>query len=220
MFGRRAAWIAHAVIVVVTLALAHDLTFLARYGSIYGEALAHAGHGPAWTTAVLVSLGLGTGLVLAAAVQLWRLRATAGATEAGPRIGIAGTDVRGFGRSWAGWAARLGAVVAVLLTVQENVERAAIGIRAADPAILVSPEYAGALGIVTAVATAAGFVVALFRWRRDALLARIRAAVAPRPRPRSTRLPQRRVAAPSRSILGRGLGLRAPPPGVAIGIAA
>ena len=58
MSGRRAAWIARAVVVAATLALAHDLTFLARYGSIYGEALAHAGHGQAWTNAALVYVGL------------------------------------------------------------------------------------------------------------------------------------------------------------------
>ncbi len=217
MLGRGAAWIARAIVVVVTLALAHDLTFLARYGSIYGEALAHAGHGPTWTNAVLVSIGLGTGLVVTAAVQLWRLRTAARAFTTG---GIAMSSVRGLGRSGAGLAARLAAVVAVLLTVQENIERAAMGIRAADPAILVSAEYSGAVAIVSAVALAVGFVVALFRWRRDALMARIRAAVAPRPRPLPAHPPARRSAARRESILGRSLGLRAPPPGVAIRIAA
>src|SRR5204863_460350 len=48
MPGRRAAWIARAIVVLAALALAHDLTFLARYGSVYGEALAHAGHGQLW----------------------------------------------------------------------------------------------------------------------------------------------------------------------------
>jgi hypothetical protein len=123
-------------------------------------------------------------------------------------------------RSWAGLAIRLGAVVAVLLTVQENIERAAIGIRAADPAILISAEYSGAVAIVAVVAIAVGFVVALFRWRRAALLARIRAAITPRLRPLPAHLPARRSAARRESILGRSLGLRAPPAGVAIRIAA
>jgi hypothetical protein len=216
MLGRRAAWIARAVVLVATLALAHDLTYLARYGSIYGEALAHAGHGQAWTNAVVVSLALGTGLVLAAAIQLRRLRVTAGATRTGK---VKGSTLVDLGRSWARLAVPLIAVVAVLLTIQENVERAAIGIRTMDPAILVSPEYAGALAIVAAVAIAISFVVALFRWRRDALLARIRGALTRRTRPGPARLPLRAADAPRGSILGRRLGLRAPPT-VAIRIAA
>jgi len=216
MLGRRAAWIARAVVVVVTLALAHDLTYLARYGSIYGEALAHAGHGQAWTNAVQLSLTLGGGLVLGAGIQLWRLRAAA-ATQTGS---IARSGPRELGRSWAGLAARLAAVVGVLLTVQENIERAAIGIRTLDPAILVSAEYSGALAIVAAVSIAVSSVVTLFRWRRDALLARIRIAIAPPQHPLSARLPRPTVLAPRGSILGRSLGLRAPPPGVAIRIAA
>ncbi len=217
MLGRRAAWIARAVVVVVSLALAHDLTFLARYGSVYGEALVHAGHGPTWTNAVLVSLALGTGLVVAAAVQLWRLSAAARAIRTGR---IAMSSVRELVRSWAGLATQLAAVVAVLLTVQENIERAAMGIRTVDPAILVSAEYSGALAIVGVVAIAVGFVLAMFRWRRDALLARIRAALTARPRPLAAHVPMRRSAARRESILGRSLGLRAPPPGGAIRIAA
>jgi hypothetical protein len=216
MPGRRAAWIARAVVVIVTLALAHDLTFLARYGSIYGEALAHAGHGPAWTNAVMVSLALAAGLVVAAAAQLWRLHTAARAT---PTVTVTKSSLPDLGRSWAGLAARLAAAVVVLLTVQENIERAAIGMRAADPAILVSPEYGGALAIVAVVATAVSFVVALFRWRRDALLARIRATITRPPRPLSAPFPPQRAAAPHGSILGRSRGLRAPPRG-AIRIAA
>jgi hypothetical protein len=218
MLGRRAAWIARAVVVAATLAMAHDLTFLARYGSIYGEALAHAGHGQAWTNAVLVSLVVGAGLVLAAAIQLWRLRAAAGAGAALTAT-IEGSGLCDLGRAWARVAVPLATVVAFLLTVQENIERAAIGARAVDPAILVSPEYAGSLAIVAAVTIAVSFVVALFRWRRDALLARIRATITARLRPRSVRPPLAPAAAPRGSILGRRLGLRAPP-GVAIRITA
>ena len=124
MSGRRAAWIARAVVVAATLALAHDLTFLARYGSAYGEALAHAGHGQAWTNAVLVSVGLATAIVVGAAIQLWRIRSAARSTRDAP---VGGPGLREFGRSWVGLAARLAAVVAVLLTVQENIERAREG---------------------------------------------------------------------------------------------
>ncbi|HYN70721.1 MAG TPA: hypothetical protein VEX41_11020 [Candidatus Eisenbacteria bacterium] len=217
MLGPRPSWIARAVVVVVTLALAHDLTFLMRYGSAYGEALVHAGHGETWTNAVLVCLALGAALLIAAAWQLRRLGMAAHATTAGP---LTAANVGAFARSWAGLAARLGLVVAVLLTVQENIERAARGLQAPDPAILASPQYPGALAIMAGVAIAVGLVVALFRWRRGVLLARIRAALAPRPRPLRPHRPPQRSDAVRSSILGRSLGVRAPPPGVVIRIAA
>lgn len=213
MIGRRAAWISRAIVVAVTLALAHDLTFLVRYGSAYGEALVHAGHGQAWTNAALACVALGVALLLAAGGQLWRLafaaRASAPSTTPAP---FAAGRLGDLVRSWAGLAARLGAVVALLLTIQENIERAAIGLQAPDPAILASAEYPAALGIVAAVASAVAFVLALFRWRRDALLARIRAAAAPRSRrPVRAFRPTEPSGIGRRSILGRSLGLRAPP---------
>lgn len=217
MPGRRATWIARAIVVAATLALAHDLTFLARYGSAYGEALVHAGHGRTWTNAVLVCIALGAALLVTGGAQLWRLRAAASAKKTGPRGTLGLRELVG---SWAGFAVRLAPVVAVLLTVQENVERAAIGIREPDPAILASNEYPSALAIVAAVAIAVSFIVALFRWRRDALLARIRVTITPRPRSLPAHLPPRRSDARRGSTLGRSLGLRAPPEGVAITIPA
>ena len=217
MPGHRAAWMARAIVVTVTLVLTHDLTFLARYGSAYGEALVHAGHGQVWTNAVLLCHALGVGLLLAAGTQLWRLRAAAHGTKPAP---FAGGQIGDLARSWARIAPQLAIAIVLLLTLQENIERAAIGLRAADPAILASAEYPGALAIVAAVAIAVSFVVALFRWRRDALLARIRSAAAAQPRPTRAHRPTQRSDAGRGSILGRSLGLRAPPAGVARQIAA
>jgi len=47
MRRRLATAIGIVISMTVALVLAHDLAFLARHGSAFGEALAHAGHGPA-----------------------------------------------------------------------------------------------------------------------------------------------------------------------------
>src|SRR5215217_8223429 len=81
--GRRGPWarvgamrrwviggLAAASVQALTLVLAHELVFLARWGSRYNEALVHAGHGEAWTRAVLTSLFLAGVLAVAAGIRL------------------------------------------------------------------------------------------------------------------------------------------------------
>ena len=195
--------------VLVALVLSHSIVYLARYGSAYGEALAHNGHDLAWTLAVLSAGVLGGGLTLAALIQLARLGRAAGAagTAAGP---LRPTIQHGI-RSWLLTAGRLAAVTAVLLTVQENVERAAVGLPLPGVGLLVSPEFPFALAIVVGISFAVAFVVTLFRRRREALLARLRTArlwardISPSGRP--SRVGQRATI----SALGAVRGLRAPP---------
>jgi hypothetical protein len=192
---------------LVALVLAHSIVYLVRYGSAYGEALAHAGHDTAWTISVIASIGLGAALALGGAVQLQRL-----AREARTRSGSDSTaDGPGLLGRWLTLSARLTITTAVLLTIQENVERAGIGLPAPGIGLLLSADYPWALVTVASVGLAVGLVIALFRWRRDVLIARIRAgrgrirSVAPAPIPAWVAL--RRPA----SVLGRAQGLRAPP---------
>jgi hypothetical protein len=101
----------------------------------------------------------------------------------------------------------------VLLSIQENLEQAAIGQVPAGPGLLLTPEYAGGIWITIATALAVGLVAALFDWRRRILLARLRAV---RPSvPRGATFRQRRagvlVERPLGSLLGRRSALRAPP---------
>src|SRR5689334_25264189 len=58
---------------LVALVLSHSLVYLVRYGSAYGEALAHNGHDQAWTLAAWSSAVLGGTLVVAGLVRLLRL---------------------------------------------------------------------------------------------------------------------------------------------------
>jgi hypothetical protein len=195
----------------LSLVLAHDLTFLARYGSAYGEALAHAGHGAGWDRAVA------TILVLAALVALGalaRLRALSRDVTVTVSRSADAEAVPGRARVAGRWASdwiRLSAVVGGLLTLQENVERLLAGLTPPGVLALLSPEYAFGWLIVVAVAAVMACVVALYRWRRSILIARR----TPRDRHVSTAVP---AASPldrglraRQSLLGRRGGLRAPP---------
>jgi hypothetical protein len=204
---------AAAAIQLVALVLAHELVFLARYGSRFGEALAHAGHGQTWNAAVTTSLLLAAGLAGVAAVRLARLGLLVRRRDAAPGNAPAGLERRPLLRAWLRLAPRMALLSVVLLSVQENLEQAAIGRAPAGPGILLTPEYAGGLWITIAVALAVGLVAALFDWRRRVLLAKLRAA-----RPGVRRGSAARQLRPSvvlrrpvESLLGRRSALRAPP---------
>lgn len=195
---------------VVALALAHDLVFLVRYGSRYGEALAHSGHGETWSAAVGTILAIATVLVLAGVVRLTQLgilvRAAAGPSEG--RL-----DMRELLGLWLRVAPRIALVSVVLLTVQENLERSSIGGSMPGPGILLSPEYPFALWVAIAVGLLVGLVAALFEWRRRVLIERLLAARAAHPRhtPGTEPRPRTEPRRPLISVLGRQSGLRAPP---------
>jgi hypothetical protein len=207
MARRTARMLGIAGSALVTLVLAHSLVFLVRYGSAYGEALAHSGHDVAWAIAVASAIGLGLGLAIVGVLQLGRLAREARAA------GLSGPSAPGSGlvRRWLVTSAGLIATTAVLLTIQENIERTGAGLPTPGIGLLVSAEYPWAGIVIAASGLAVGFVIALFRWRRDVLIARIRA---------NRQFPRRATIAvapawfeprPAASLLGRALGLRAPP---------
>lgn len=195
---------------VLALVLSHELAFLVRYGSIYGEALVHAGHGQAWSDAVVVVV-VGSGVSLAAALMGLRrlgLRLRHRAVGRAPEP-TAQVLIRRWLRDWA----LLAISVTVALTVQENLEHAASGLPVPGPAILVSEQYPYAMAIVVAVSFVVSLIGSLLAWRHAVLLARLRALHAAWPRPRYD---ASAPAALSRFILrasvaARRRGRRAPP---------
>ena len=218
MSRRLVGFAAAAALQVVALVLAHELVYLARYGSRYGEALVHSGHGDAWGGAVATSAALAVILGILALGRLGYLALQV--QRRGPTVPTpAGTlDLRLLARIWLRNGIRIAAVGAVLLTVQENIERASIGETAPGAGILLTPEYAGGLWIAIGVGVAVGLVAALYEWRREVLIARLRAPRPSLPRAASTSTPRSpgiTVAPPAESVLGRGFGLRAPPLGAA-----
>jgi hypothetical protein len=213
---RLAGVLAAGVLQLVALVLAHDLVFLARYGSRYGEELIHTGHGGTWSSAVLTSLILGAVLAGVGVVRLVNLRVLLrGRTAVDHRSGP--LRVETLFHAWRRIGPRLALSTVVILSIQENVERAAIGRPMPGPAVLLTPEYAGGLWIALAVGLAIGLVVALFHWRRQALLARLRASRlrAPRTTLVAVRRPGIAVRQPAESLLGRRSALRAPPRAIA-----
>jgi hypothetical protein len=217
MSRRIAGFLAAAALQLVALVLAHELVFLARYGSRYNEALVHAGHGEIWSAAVKTSLVLAFGLLALGAFRLGRLGLLVRRRGPAARVDRGALEARPLVRAWLRVAPRTALLSVVLLSIQENVERAAIGQAMPGPGLLLSPEYAGGLWITIAVALAVGFVAALFEWRRSVLLARLRASRGGPPRATDSPVPRPRVLDWARveSLLGRRSALRAPPHGMA-----
>jgi hypothetical protein len=206
-------WIGAAAVIVqlAVLVLAHDLVYLARYGSRYGEALIHSGHGDGWRAAAATSILLAGGAALIAVGRLVRLHILVRRERA---AGTPGRLMHGaLLRTWLRIGPALAISTVVLLTVQENMEQHALHGVWAGMGILLTPEYAGALWIAFAVGLVIGAIVALVAWRFQVLLGRLRAARAagaPSRAPRAAR-PASIVDRPITSILGRRSALRAPP---------
>jgi hypothetical protein len=203
-----------ATLQAAAVVLAHELTFLARYGSSYGEALVHAGHDGTWTAAATTSLGLAAVLAVAGVLRLARLGLLVRRAEARalPRGRLQARSLLG---SWLRLGGRTAALTVVILTVQENLEHAAAAQGTPGAAILLTPEYAGGLWIAIGVGLAVALVASLYAWRRQGLLQRLRSArpaIRGRIR-RSGPRPGMLAPLPLQSILGRCSALRAPPLG-------
>ena len=159
-----------------SVALAHELIYLLVHGTAgYDAAMDAGGHGRYWSTFVLVAGVVLTTLGIAGWLQLRRLRALAREVDAGA--------VRVVDARWS----RLGAVLfrlyprlalgtTLMYTAQETLETSAAGAPLPGLGPLVG-EQAIALPVLLLVSLAVALVGALFRWRRDVLLARIGASV-------------------------------------------
>jgi len=211
---RRRDLLSLATLSLAALILGHHLVFLTAYGPQYWTMLERTGHGPVWAITVATVAILSAGLIFVAIRRMASLRRLARAVE-DRRMTVRDGSLRDL----AGHVLRLWAVVVVislaLFVLNENLERAAIGLPAPGFALL-----AGGMGraspifVFMAVAAAVALVAGLYRWRRDILLARVRAERqvwdrSPGGRPaRPSALPRRRP----RSVVGSRLAGRAPPP--------
>src|SRR4051812_17267997 len=203
-------------LVALTLVLAHEAVFLARYGSIYGEALQHSGHSAAWADAVTVVVAGGLLLLSGSILGLYRVGRQIKARLATARPGgatPAAIDMPQIARRWFMTTLATGGGALVLLTIQENLEHLSAGLGAPGATILLSPEYPFAVLITLGLALGVALVATLVAWRRETLVRRLR-ALAPHPRqaPARDRQPRAVPLAVARgSILARRLGRRAPP---------
>ena len=206
------AWVGLAT---VTLVLAHEVVFLAGYGTRFGIALADSGHDARWARAVVAVLTLGAVLAVAAGWRLYQLRTLARTLSEGrpgkPLVTGALTMPALRRLVLRRWATLLVSTT-VLFVIQENRERLVVGQAPPGLGVLGSPEYPNSLLVILVVTLVVAVIAGLYRWHRDALVARIAAA--------RSRWPRRNDAAPPRepahfrrpaSILGRRQALRAPP---------
>ena len=162
------------VMTLVALVVAHSLVFLLAYGSGYQEALAHSGHDGTWGVAVVIVLAAALGLIGLGTWRLYRLGVVArarAASEGGLRPGPGG-----FAWRLVGLWVRLAGATTLLFIIQENLEHQHVGEGLPGLAVLGSAQYPNAIFVIAAVALAVAFVVVLFRWRRDVLVARITGA--------------------------------------------
>jgi hypothetical protein len=210
MTGRTGFTVRATVTALASLVLAHNLIFIAGYGSRFGAALVHTGHDHGWTVAALTSIGLAVSLLAVALQRLQQLRRTARGASA-IRLPTE-PGLRAFASRWLAWGIALTLVTAVLFVIQENLEHAHVGTALPGLAVLSSDAYPNAIAIILAVALGISLVAALLGWRSSVLVARI-AGVRPRARTSaapSFRVPEHVDHRPG-SILGRRLAGRAPP---------
>lgn len=212
--GLRAFTITGAL-VLAALALSHELIYLLAHGvgEGYARAMQEGGHDRYWASFVLIVLVVTGVLSVIAAAQWRRLRRLAADVHAGTvRLRAGGLDrfLQLLGPLWL-WVSA-GSIGAYLL--QENVETASIGSPLPGLNVL-GGEHAIALPVLLAVSLVVAAVGALVGWRREVLLARIRAAALRRLRaPAAMLRPALIVDRPSGRQEGRRNGVRAPPLGL------
>jgi hypothetical protein len=164
-----------AALAAVAFVLAHDIVFLLTDGGSYGLALARTGHGDQWTGTVILVVALALTLTILGAVRLVSLSRLAGELDAGGssvRAGRLSDLAVDLVRAWL----LILPVALVLFVLVENLEHISVGLPAPGLSVLGSYQYHSVLTVFAVVSLLAALVDALYRWRRDVLVARIEAA--------------------------------------------
>lgn len=203
-------------LVLAALALSHELIYLLAHGSGEGyvRAMQEGGHDRYWTSYVLIVLVVTGCLSVVAAAQWRRLQRLAADVNAGT-VRLKGGGLDRFFALLRLLSLRVSAGTIAAYLFQENVETASIGSPVPGLGALGS-EHAIALPVLVVVSLVVAAVGALVGWRREILLARIRAAAGcPLRVPAATLRPASdgdRLTTNRRE--GRRNGVRAPPFGL------
>lgn len=197
---------------LAALALSHELIYLIAHGAGegYETAMREGGHDRYWTSFLLIVTLVTSGLSAVGVAQVRRLRRLAAAMRAeSVRVGDVGPS-RFFGLLGPLWL-RLSATVMVAYVLQENIETASTGAPLPGLGVL-GGEHAVALPVMLAVSFLVATVGALVGWRREVILARLRAAAQRRLRTVAATLrPPIANDRPTHFSQGRRNGVRAPP---------
>lgn len=199
-----------AVLVLATLAVAHELIYLGAHGSgpAYRVAMTEAGHDGYWSNFVIAVGVVSAILVAVALAQLRRLaRLAAGSGEGTYRVRDDGVGhlARLIVPIWG----RVATLTTLVFLLQENIETASVGHPMPGLHVLAG-QHDMALPLIVAVSFVVAVTRALVRWRRDVLLARLHRAASPRPRTQRDLHPVESVFVKSADGIRRN-GVRAPP---------
>lgn len=199
-----------AVLVMASLAVAHELIYLdaQRSGHAYQIAMTEAGHDGYWSNFV-IAVGVVSAILLAVGIaQLRRLARLAAASGAGV-LHVRDESVRHLARLVLPLWARVATLTTIVFLLQENIETAIVG-HPMPGLYALAGQHGMALLVIVAVSFVVALTRALVRWRRDVLLARLRRAVAPRPRAQLLLRHVESVLVQSADGIRRN-GVRAPP---------
>jgi len=194
---------------LVAFVLAHHLVFAIAYGPNAGMAMNQTGHGVGWSATVLfvalVALGIGLAAVHSLVV-LHRLIDRASAEPAALPLAGLGSLLREAVRLWL----RIFPSALAIYVINENGERATAGLGTPGLGVLAANGMLplGVFGFVTLVIS---LVAALYRWRRDLLLARIGRTAARWPHPATRPVLRPLAQSRPRSIVIAAVASRAPP---------
>jgi hypothetical protein len=162
------------VLAIVAFVLGHNLLYLGEYGPSYQAALARTGHGTAWSTTVAIVIALGLALGFAGAVRLLTLARLARRLDHGAVVAQDGRGREALRHLGFAWIA-IFILATTLFIGWENVERVLAG-GVAPGLSVVTAAASPAIPLFVAIAFLAAAIDALYAWRRDVLVARIRAA--------------------------------------------
>jgi len=192
--------------------LGHDLVFLLTYGAAYDAMLARTGHGEHWSITVAAVVGLAVALAVGCAVRLRALAGQARALEGGRGRWVGGSRADLGVAVLRLWPRMAGLTVAIFV-VNENLERLSAGLGLPGLTVLDSLGYVGTLAVLAGCSLVVAVLEALYRWRRDVLLARVRAAAARSGRPAPSAAPRRLPWVERRhaAVAGHRIVGRAPP---------
>jgi len=202
-------------LVLAAVALSHELIYLIAHGAgaAYAAAMRESGHDRYWTSFVLIVVSVAVALGVVAAAQWRRLRRLAADVHAGTVRLSDGSLDRFLGLLGPLWLRVSAGTIAAFL-IQENLETASTGATVPGLGVLGGP-HAIALPVLFAVSLVVAMVGALVGWRREVMLARIRAAAQRRLRaPAATLRPALAAERPAGRREARRNGVRAPPFGL------
>lgn len=169
--GRRLERIRLALLVAVSIAVAHQVVFAAWFGVGRGLADALAVNGHPVTVPLLVVLAVGAALAFAAIVA-WRFNRLRELTAAVPAHAVAWRTA--FGGRWWSTTSRVTVWTSIVYVLLENVEHA-LGHGHVEGLSVLGPDPLVTIGLVLVVSSAVTAVGLMVRWREVILEEQLRA---------------------------------------------